>query len=49
MDLIEMGYIELGLSIDVSSIGGIIAFANVKECKTKNHVFGNSSLPREKI
>jgi hypothetical protein len=44
-----MAFIELALSIDVSSSSSKIAFAIVKSCKTKDYEDGNADLAWEKL
>jgi hypothetical protein len=48
IDLNEMAFTELVLSIDVSSSSGKIAFGIVKSCKTKDYEDGHSGLAWEK-
>jgi hypothetical protein len=49
IDLNEMAFIELVLSIDVSSYNGKMAFGIVKSCKTKVYKDGNARLSWEKL
>jgi hypothetical protein len=44
IDLNEMAFTELVLSIDVSSSSGKIAFGIVKSCKTKDYEDGHDGL-----
>jgi len=49
IDLNELAFTELILSIDVSSSAGKIAFGIVKSCKTKEYEDGNAALAWEKL
>jgi hypothetical protein len=49
IDLNEMAFTELVLSIDVSSSSGKIAFGIVKSCKTKDYEDGHTGLAWEKL
>ena len=49
IDLNELAFTELILSIDVSSSAGKIAFGLVKSCKTKEYEDGNAALAWEKL
>jgi hypothetical protein len=49
LDLNEMAFTELVLSIDVSSSSGKIAFGIVKSCKTKDYEDVHASLACEKL
>jgi hypothetical protein len=49
IDLNEMAFTKLVLSIDVSSSSGKIAFGIVKSCKTKYHEDGHAGLTWEKL
>jgi hypothetical protein len=44
IDLNEMAFTELILSIDASSSAGKIAFGIVKSCKTKEYEDGNAAV-----
>jgi hypothetical protein len=45
IDLNEMAFTELVLSIDLSSSSGKIAFGIVKSCKAKDYENGHADLP----
>jgi hypothetical protein len=49
IDLNEMAFTELVLSIDVSSSSGKIAFGIVKSCKTKDYEDVHAALTWEKL
>jgi hypothetical protein len=49
IDLNEMAFTELVLSIDVSSSSGKIAFGIVKSCKTNDYEDGHAGLAWEKL
>jgi hypothetical protein len=49
IDLNEMAFTELVLSIDVISSSGKTAFGIVKSCKTKDYEDGHASLSWEKL
>jgi hypothetical protein len=49
IDLNEMAFTELVLSIDVSSSSGKIAFGIVKSCKTKDYEDDDAGLAWEKL
>jgi hypothetical protein len=49
IDLNEMAFTELVLSIDVSSSSGKIAFVILKSCKTKDYEDGHAGLVWEKL
>jgi hypothetical protein len=44
IDLNELAFTELVLSIDVSSSAGKITFSTVKSCKNKEYEVGNAVL-----
>jgi hypothetical protein len=49
IDLNEIAFTELILSIDATSSAGKIAFGIVKGCKTKEYEDGNAALAWEKL
>ena len=49
LELDELAFTELVLSIDVSSSAGKTAFSIIKSCKTKNYEDGNAALAWEKL
>jgi hypothetical protein len=49
IDLNEMAFTKLVLSIDVSSSSGEIAFGIVKSCKMKDYEDGQTGLAWEKL
>jgi hypothetical protein len=49
IDLNEMAFTKLVLSIDLSSSSGKLAFGNVKSCKTKDYEDGHAGLSWEKL
>jgi hypothetical protein len=49
IDLNEMAFTELVLSIDVSSSSGKIAFGIVKSCKTKDYEDDHAGLACKKL
>jgi gag-polypeptide of LTR copia-type/Zinc knuckle len=49
LDLNELAYIELILSIDVKTSSGKIAFNMVKGCKNKDYTEGNATMAWERL
>jgi gag-polypeptide of LTR copia-type len=49
IDLNELAFTKLVLSIDVSRSAGKIAFSIVKSCKTKECEYGNAGIAWEKL
>ena len=49
IELDEIAYTELVLSIDVKTSNGKIALNIVKGCKSKDHPHGNAAISWEKL
>jgi hypothetical protein len=49
IELNEIAYTELILSIDIKASSGKVAFNIIRGCKTKDYLDGNGAIPWERL